>query len=51
MRGSERTREVPIIFVTAAARDQHRLFKGYESGGLDSAQAVRDAFDPRKTFT
>ena len=35
MRGSERTREVPIIFVTAAARDQHRLFQGYESGAVD----------------
>jgi len=35
MRGSERTREVPIIFVTATARDQHRLFKGYESGAVD----------------
>ena len=31
MRGSERTRHVPIIFVTAGARDQHRVFKGYES--------------------
>jgi signal transduction histidine kinase len=35
MRGSERTRQVPIIFVTAGARDQHRLFKGYESGAVD----------------
>jgi two-component system sensor histidine kinase/response regulator len=35
MRGSEHTREVPIIFVTATARDQHRLFKGYESGAVD----------------
>src|SRR5450631_4817251 len=35
MRGNERTREVPIIFVTAAARDQHKLFKGYESGAVD----------------
>jgi two-component system sensor histidine kinase/response regulator len=35
MRGSERTRHVPIIFVTAGARDQHRLFKGYESGAVD----------------
>jgi two-component system, sensor histidine kinase and response regulator len=35
MRGSERTRAVPIIFVTAGARDQHRLFKGYESGAVD----------------
>jgi signal transduction histidine kinase len=35
MRGSERTRQVPIIFVTAGARDRHRLFKGYESGAVD----------------
>src|SRR5579864_7230612 len=35
MRGTERTRQVPIIFVTAGARDQYRLFKGYESGGVD----------------
>src|SRR6202051_1908082 len=35
MRGSERTREVPIIFITAAARDQHRLFAGYKSGAVD----------------
>ncbi len=35
MRGSERTRHVPIIFVTAGARDQHRLFKGYDAGAVD----------------
>ncbi len=35
MRGSERTRRIPIIFVTAGARDQQRLFKGYESGAVD----------------
>jgi two-component system, sensor histidine kinase and response regulator len=35
MRGAERTRRVPIIFVTAGARDQYRLFKGYESGAVD----------------
>jgi two-component system sensor histidine kinase/response regulator len=35
MRGSVRTRHVPIIFVTAGARDQHRLFQGYESGAVD----------------
>ncbi len=35
MRGTERTRQIPIIFVTAGARDQHRLFKGYESGAVD----------------
>ena len=35
MRGSERTRAVPIIFVTAGARDALRVFKGYESGAVD----------------
>ena len=35
MRGSERTRHIPLIFVTAGAREQHRLFKGYESGAVD----------------
>src|SRR5580693_928978 len=35
MRGSERTRQVPIIFVTAGVRDQYRLFKGYETGAVD----------------
>lgn len=35
MRGSERTRHVPIIFVTAGARDQVRFFKGYEIGAVD----------------
>jgi two-component system, sensor histidine kinase and response regulator len=35
MRGSERTRHVPIIFVTAGQRDQHRLFKGYDAGAVD----------------
>jgi signal transduction histidine kinase len=35
MRGSERTRHVPIIFVTAGLRDQYRLFKGYDTGAVD----------------
>ncbi len=35
MRGSERTRHVPLIFVTAGARDRHRVFKGYETGAVD----------------
>jgi two-component system, sensor histidine kinase and response regulator len=35
MRGSARIRRVPIIFVTAGARDQHRMFRGYESGAVD----------------
>ncbi len=35
MRGSERTRHVPIIFVTAGASDARRVFQGYESGAVD----------------
>ena len=35
MRGAERTKHVPIIFVTAGSRDQHRVFKGYEFGAVD----------------
>ena len=35
MRGAERTRHVPIIFVTAGARDHARMFRGYELGAVD----------------
>lgn len=35
LRGSERTRHVPLIFVTAGAHERQRLFKGYESGAVD----------------
>lgn len=35
MRGVQRTRDVPIIFVTAGGNDRHRQFKGYESGAVD----------------
>jgi two-component system sensor histidine kinase/response regulator len=35
MRGAERTKHVPIIFITAGSRDPSRVFKGYESGAVD----------------
>lgn len=35
MRGTERTREIPIIFVTAADHNEIRQFQGYEAGGVD----------------
>lgn len=38
MRGVERVRHVPIIFVTAGAADNHRRFRGYEAGGVDFIQ-------------
>jgi signal transduction histidine kinase len=35
MRGSERTRRIPIIFVTAGAHDDSRIFRGYDTGAVD----------------
>ncbi|ODP36521.1 response regulator [Sphingomonas turrisvirgatae] len=38
MRGNERTRHVPIIFVTAGSADRQRRFRGYEAGAVDFIQ-------------
>lgn len=35
MRGAERSRHIPIIFVTAAPQEQHREFRGYDAGAVD----------------
>lgn len=35
MRGAERTRRVPIIFVTASTPEAVRIFRGYEAGAVD----------------
>src|SRR5580700_10884256 len=35
LRGSERTRHIPLIFVTAGTREQQRMFKGYDTGAVD----------------
>jgi len=35
MRGSERTRHIPIIFLTAGSADGQRQFRGYEAGAVD----------------
>lgn len=35
MRSTERTRPIPIIFVTASDRDDTRRFRGYEAGAVD----------------
>lgn len=43
MRDVERTREIPIIFVTAGLHDQARIFKGYESGAVDFLVKPLDA--------
>ncbi|MEH3086694.1 MAG: hybrid sensor histidine kinase/response regulator [Xylophilus ampelinus] len=47
MRGTERTRHIPIVFVSAAGRELNYAFQGYESGAVDflhkplDPQAVR----------
>jgi signal transduction histidine kinase len=38
MRGNERTRHVPIIFVTAGNTDTQWRFRGYEAGAVDFIQ-------------
>jgi signal transduction histidine kinase len=35
MRGTERTRHIPIIFVTAAGQESNYAFQGYEAGAVD----------------
>lgn len=47
IRGSSRTRQLPIVFVSAADRNQAYSFRGYENGAVDflfkplDAQAVK----------
>lgn len=43
MRGVERSRSVPIIFMTAASQDPMRIFKGYEAGAVDFLHKPVDA--------
>jgi PAS domain S-box-containing protein len=35
MRGADRSKHIPIIFVTAGSREKARVFRGYESGAVD----------------
>ena len=35
MRGTEKTRNIPIVFVSAGGRELNYAFKGYESGAVD----------------
>ncbi|RYY90963.1 MAG: hybrid sensor histidine kinase/response regulator, partial [Comamonadaceae bacterium] len=42
MRGTERTRHIPIIFVSAGGSELNYAFKGYESGAVDFLQKPLD---------
>jgi len=35
IRSDERTRHLPIIFITATSRDQENVFRGYDAGAVD----------------
>jgi len=43
IRGSERTRTIPLIFLTAAAREASYSFRGYEAGAVDFLYKPLDA--------
>ncbi|MCF7201067.1 hybrid sensor histidine kinase/response regulator [Pseudomonas oligotrophica] len=43
MRGTERTKQIPIVFVSAAGRELNYAFKGYESGAVDFLHKPLDA--------
>lgn len=43
MRGNERTKHIPIIFVTAGTADGQRRFRGYEAGAVDFIQKPIEA--------
>jgi PAS domain S-box-containing protein len=43
LRGSKRTRHIPIIFVTAISREDHHVARGYEVGAIDY---IFKPFDP-----
>ena len=43
MRGTNKTKNIPIIFVTATAKNERYDFKGYESGAVDF---LRKPLDP-----
>ena len=35
IRGSQKTKHIPVIFVTAISKEQKHIFKGYEAGAVD----------------
>lgn len=43
MRGNERARHIPIIFLTAGSADLQRRFRGYDAGAVDFIQKPIEA--------
>jgi diguanylate cyclase (GGDEF)-like protein len=44
MRGDEKTKHIPIIFVSAISKEQQFIFKGYESGAVDYLSKPLDPY-------
>src|SRR5690606_22881147 len=44
MRGTEKTRHIPIVFVTAAGKELNYAFKGYDAGAVDVLYKPLDPF-------
>ena len=44
MRGTERTRRIPIVFVSAAGRELNHAFRGYEAGAVDFLHKPLDGY-------
>ncbi len=44
MRGLKKTKNIPIIFVTATAKNQNLSFKGYDLGAVDFLPKPLDTF-------
>jgi signal transduction histidine kinase len=51
MRGTERTRGIPIVFVSAAGRELNYAFRGYESGAVDFLHKPIDPHAVRSKVT
>lgn len=51
MRGTEKTKRIPIIFVSAVGRDMDYAFRGYESGAVDFLHKPLSAFEVRSKVT
>lgn len=51
MRGTERTRGIPIVFVSAGGRELNYAFRGYESGAVDFLYKPLDPHAVRSKVT
>lgn len=56
LRGNSRTKNIPIIFVTANNRDEDQMFKGYDAGAVDflvkplATQILKSKINVFRTF-